>query len=768
MGVPINNVTRRVVYAASGTGPYNFTFEILAAADIAVYKDDALLTITTDYTVTINANGTGSITLVASPTGATQIAIVGNRTIQRTTDFVTGGDFFANTLNDELDQQTIFAQQNAEGLGRTLTAPQTDPTNINMTLPRATLRANKTLGFDANGNPTLGETLGTNRGNWSSGTLYYVRDIVKDTTNNNIWQCITQHTSSGSQPINTNADSAKWTLLVDAASASTSATNAAASASAAATSASNASTSASNAASSASTASTQASNASTSATNASNSATAAASSASTASTAATNAGNSATAAATSATNASNSASSASTSASNASTSATNAANSASTATTQATNASNSASSASTSASNASTSASNASTSATNASNSASAASTSASNAATSETNAAASAAAAATALDNFDDRYLGSKSSAPTLDNDGNALLSGALYFNNGTVTAGDKGMWVYDGAAWIKASAAAQAALVTYEYIATAGQTTFSGSDANAATLAYTAGGLIVSLNGVVLKPGDDYTATNGTSIVLIVAAALNDELCAYAFSSFSVANAVARTGDTMTGALLLPDGSAAAPSLSNDGDTNTGIFFPAADTIAFSEGGVESMRIDASGNLLVGVTSTFSSGIAKQEVKSGSSSQVALRVYTPTTSTGTAVQIWHSDVGGTAAEKYYLLANGTASSSDSRLKENIENAPSYLPKLLDVKVRTFTWKQQDSDERDVGVIAQELEQVIPEMVWENPNPTEGQSAFKAVKYDKFIPMLIKSIQEQQQMIETLQAKVAALEGAA
>lgn len=153
MGVPINNVTRRVVYAASGTGPYNFTFEILANTDIAVYRDDTLLTLTTDYTVTINANGTGYVTLTATPTGATQIAIVGNRTISRTTDFVTGGDFFANTLNDELDQQTIFAQQNAEGLSRALTAPQTDPTSINMVLPGRTIRASKYLAFDANGNP---------------------------------------------------------------------------------------------------------------------------------------------------------------------------------------------------------------------------------------------------------------------------------------------------------------------------------------------------------------------------------------------------------------------------------------------------------------------------------------------------------------------------------------------------------------------------------------------------------------------------------------
>ena len=71
MGVPISNVTRRVVYAASGTGPYNFTFEILTATDIAVYRDNTLLTLTTNYTVTINSNGTGFVTLTATPTGAT-------------------------------------------------------------------------------------------------------------------------------------------------------------------------------------------------------------------------------------------------------------------------------------------------------------------------------------------------------------------------------------------------------------------------------------------------------------------------------------------------------------------------------------------------------------------------------------------------------------------------------------------------------------------------------------------------------------------------
>ncbi len=539
MGVPISNVTRRVVYEADGTGPYSFSFEILANTDIAVYKDDALLTLTTDYTVTINANGTGSITLTASPTGADQIAIVGNRTIQRTTDFVTGGDFFANTVNDEMDQQTIFAQQNAEGLSRTLQAPQTDPTTINMTLPRASLRAGKNLAFDANGNPALGDTVGTNRGNWASGVLYYVRDIIKDTSNSNIYQCLVQHTSTGSQPISTNTDSAKWSLLVDAASAATSATNAAASASAAATSATNAASSATAAASSASSASTSASTATTKASEAATSATAAASSASSASSSASTASTKASEASTSATNAASSASSASTSATNAASSASSASTSASNASTSATNAASSASSASTSASNASTSATNASnsataaaTSATNAGNSATAAASSASAAATSETNAAASAASAASALDSFDDRYLGSKSSDPTVDNDGNALLTGALYYNTTTQT-----MKVYDGANWITATAAGTTALLTYKYVATAGQTTFSGAASVGGTLSYTSNNIIVFVNGVSLD-STDYTATNGTSVVLASGAALNDEVVIVAFKSFTVAD--------------------------------------------------------------------------------------------------------------------------------------------------------------------------------------------------------------------------------------
>ena len=220
-----------------------------------------------------------------------------------------------------------------------------------------------------------------------------------------------------------NAAASETAAAASETAAAASETAAAASESAAATSASNASTSATAAASSASAAST-------SETNAASSATAAASSAAAASTSETNAAASASAASTSETNAAASETAAAASE-------TAAASSASAASTSETNAASSASAASTSASNASTSETNAASSATSAAGSATAAAGSATAAATSASD-------AANTYDQFDDRYLGDKASDPSTDNDGNPLLTGAIYFN----TTSDL-MRVYDGAAW-------------------------------------------------------------------------------------------------------------------------------------------------------------------------------------------------------------------------------------------------------------------------------------------------------------------------------
>ena len=210
------------------------------------------------------------------------------------------------------------------------------------------------------------------------------------------------------------------------------------------------------AATSATSAYNSAQSASTSKDTATTQANAAQSSANTASTHATNASTSATSAATSATSATSSATTATTKASEAATSATNAATSETNAATSATTATTKASEAATSATTATTKAGEASTSATNAASSATSASTSASTATTKASEASTSAANAASSYDSFDDRYLGAKSSAPTVDNDGDALITGALYFD----TTSDS-MKVYSGSAWLDAYATLSGALI-------------------------------------------------------------------------------------------------------------------------------------------------------------------------------------------------------------------------------------------------------------------------------------------------------------------
>lgn len=432
----ITAVTRRKVYSGSaGTGPYAFTFPVISQTDLAVYKNSIKLTLTTDYTVSISStNGTGSVTLATAATSADQITIIGSRTIQRTTDFVTAGDLNAASLNEQLDSQIIMIQQLAEENKRTLKAPPYDLESVedggtlNMVMPPSATRAGKVLAFDENGIPTVAATVGSYAGSWTTATAYNYRDLVKDPVNSNVYFCNTSHTSTGSAPISTNADSAKWDLVVDAASAADSEAAAAASASAASSSASAASSSAS--------------------------------------------------------------------------------------------------AASTSASNASTSASNASTSA---------------------TAAAASATAAAASYDSFDDRYLGAKSSAPSVDNDGNALLTGALYFNSTT-----NFMYYYTGSAWTAIGDTINGTANRYNYVATSGQTSFAAT--------YDAGYVDVYRNGVKLVKTTDYTDTSGTAIVLATGATVGDTIDIVAYGTFNVAIIPAAN---ITGTVAVANGGSGATTL-------------------------------------------------------------------------------------------------------------------------------------------------------------------------------------------------------------
>ena len=126
----------------------------------------------------------------------------------------------------------------------------------------------------------------------------------------------------------------------------------------------------------------------------------------------------------------------------------------------------------------------------------------------------------------------------PATDNDNGSLVTGALYFNTT-----DNEMRVYDGANWIAASAAGSASMNIFEYTVSGSPTaTFSGVDDNTATLSYTQGNIQVVKDGVVLH-ADDFTATNGTSVVLQSNAAVGSEIVIYAFKSFTVADTVSRS---------------------------------------------------------------------------------------------------------------------------------------------------------------------------------------------------------------------------------
>jgi hypothetical protein len=429
----ISSTTVRNSYSGDGTtDTFTYNFKIFQDSDIQVIIRSAngtetIKTITTHYTVTdagVSAGGTVIFTAGNIPTATETVVLRRNIPQTQAIDYIANDPFPAESHEEGLDRATMAIQQIQEEVTRSLKLSKTNTMTSTEFTVGAADRANKILAFDAAGEISVTQELGTYKGTDTTITTeaYVQRDIVKSTSAtqlNNVYICV-----GDSVVGDLLTDTDHFDLLVDAVSAAASATAAASSA----TDAETAQTAAETAQTAAELAET---NAETAETNAETAETNAAASEVNAATSETNAAASEAAAATSETNAATSETNAATSESNASTSA-------STATTQAGIATTQAGIATTQAGNASTSASNASTSESNAA-------TSESNAATSESNAAASAAAAATAADNFDDVYLGSKASDPTLDNDGDALTAGDLYYNSvGTV------LKYYTGSAWV------------------------------------------------------------------------------------------------------------------------------------------------------------------------------------------------------------------------------------------------------------------------------------------------------------------------------
>ena len=206
----------------------------------------------------------------------------------------------------------------------------------------------------------------------------------------------------------------------------------------------------------------------------------------------------------------------------------------------------------------------------------------------SATAAAASAAAAAASYDSFDDRYLGSKSTAPSVDNDGNALITGAIYWNSST-----NNMYAWTGTEWGSISSTAD--IYRFRFTASGGETSLSGTDANGLTLSYIPGKEQVYLNGVLLARTSDYTATDGSSITSLAALAASDIVEIITFTAFELADSIARSvfdakGDIIAATSADTPGKLAVGSngqvLMADSSTATGLKWSAYDPLPSQTG--------------------------------------------------------------------------------------------------------------------------------------------------------------------------------------
>jgi hypothetical protein len=281
----------------------------------------------------------------------------------------------------------------------------------------------------------------------------------------------------------------------------------------------------------------------------------------------------------------------------------------------------------------------------------------------------------------------------------------------------------------------------------------------------------------GGALNLGGNYRSAGDAQAFCRVAAAKEnstDTNFAYAMTFATTPN-----GGTFTeGARISSDGTFRVKGAGTAGSTD-----------AFQVSGsapADAARITSGGNLLVGATSQ--SGAAERFL-SANDNQTAIvaqntnasNVYdvlvarasrNTTNSTFRAITYYND---GAATYRFIVQDSGNVENtnnsygaiSDLKLKENIVDATPKLEKLQ--QVRVVNYNLIGEEQKQIGVIAQELEQVFPGMVAESPDrDAEGNdlgTTTKSVKYSVFVPMLIKAIQEQQALIESLTARVAALE---
>jgi hypothetical protein len=176
----------------------------------------------------------------------------------------------------------------------------------------------------------------------------------------------------------------------------------------------------------------------------------------------------------------------------------------------------------------------------------------------------------------------------------------------------------------------------------------------------------------------------------------------------------------------------------------------------MAFENNGAERMRIDSSGNLNLVTASVYlrlNSASTTFDISGQAGANDFLRI-----STNGTQRFQFNDLGAA-----YNSTGTWGTISDARLKENIVDATPKLEKLNQLRVVNYNLKS-DPDVKQIGFIAQEIEQVFPSLVQDCDEDGEG-GYFKSVKTTVLIPILVKAIQELKATVDAQAARIAALE---
>lgn len=202
----VSSATSKVSYAGNGSlTSFAYTFKVFDQDDLTVIirasnGTETVKTITTDYTVTNvgNASG-GNVVFTTAPATGETVVILREMDLEQGLDLVPNDPFPAQSLEESLDKLTFITQQHSEELGRTVKASRTNTLAGGEFTISAADRANKVFAFDSAGDVSITQELGTWRGNWTTGTQYYERDLVRDNNRGDVYIVNTAHVSTGSE-----------------------------------------------------------------------------------------------------------------------------------------------------------------------------------------------------------------------------------------------------------------------------------------------------------------------------------------------------------------------------------------------------------------------------------------------------------------------------------------------------------------------------------------------------------------------------------------